>query len=251
MRNEFSTHKFAGLLSVAARPAWCDDLLPQGRAEERRDRQGVARDPNLGHQLLFPSANWCPIFASWATQRTSRTTGLRRRSTPPSSLAIRVLFTAFDLLLPVLWPSTAFYLTFHCLLFDLPLPVRRLSFGLPLPAHCDDTAFCLVSPLSLPCVLPLPLPCVSTAFVAKTLPLSCVATVLMAETLPSPCGPQAARTTTPSPRWQSRSSRPRCRCLFTACPLAFRCLFTAFPLAFHCLITAFPLAFHCLFTALH
>ena len=28
----------------------------------------VVRDSNSGHQLLFPHANWCPIFASWTTQ---------------------------------------------------------------------------------------------------------------------------------------------------------------------------------------
>ena len=28
----------------------------------------VVRDSNSGHQLLFPHANWCPTFASRATQ---------------------------------------------------------------------------------------------------------------------------------------------------------------------------------------
>ena len=29
--------------------------------------EGVVRDSNLGHQLLLPPANWCPIFASRTT----------------------------------------------------------------------------------------------------------------------------------------------------------------------------------------
>ena len=28
----------------------------------------MVRDSNSGHQLLLPPANWCPIFASRATQ---------------------------------------------------------------------------------------------------------------------------------------------------------------------------------------
>ena len=34
----------------------------------RYDSAGVVRDSNSGHQLLLPTADWCPIFAVWTTR---------------------------------------------------------------------------------------------------------------------------------------------------------------------------------------
>ena len=28
----------------------------------------MVQTSNLGHQLLLPSADWCPVFAVWTTQ---------------------------------------------------------------------------------------------------------------------------------------------------------------------------------------
>ena len=36
---------------------------------------GCGRDSNSGHQLLLPTANWCPIFASRTTQGATQSSG--------------------------------------------------------------------------------------------------------------------------------------------------------------------------------
>ena len=107
----------------------------------------MARNSNSGHQLLFPPANCCPIFAVWTTQgyssypkalgRTGRRVG---RAGPPAAAAAE--------------PRSTF------------AAAGQRESGLSMQ------------------VKTLPLLCVSAVFAAETRPLLCVSAAFAAKTLP-------------------------------------------------------------------
>ena len=63
-------------------PACSRSGSPASTRQPRWPRQsGVVRDSNSGHQMLFPPANWCPIFASRTTAYRLTRTGTSQCST--------------------------------------------------------------------------------------------------------------------------------------------------------------------------